>query len=152
MFKMRIPQQENPREYVPGPSLALSTGFDYETFNFGLGFHYKRNSLSHESFYNDGTTNKAISGKSQTLSAYFNVGFKTEITPNLDAYFDLGLGYYRTTFKSFNKESDNGLYGTGALGLEWSLAETTKFKLGYRYAHEDEVPSHICEAGLNFLY
>ena len=70
----------------------------------------------------------------------------------MDAYFGLGLGYFRTTFQSLNKESDKGLYGTGALGLEWSLSDAMKFRLGYRYAHEDEVPSHICEAGLNFLY
>ena len=152
-------QNENPsvgetkREYVPGPSLALSTGFDYETFNFGLGFQYKRNSLSQASAkYHLGGGSETISGKSQTLAAYFDVGFKTEITQDLDAYFGLGLGYYRTTFQSFNNESDKGLYGTGALGLEWSLAEAMKFRLGYRYAHEDEVPSHICEAGLNFLY
>ena len=151
-------QNENPsvgeseREYVPGPSLALSAGFDYETFNFGLGFQYKRNSLSQKSFYNYGTSTETISGKSQTLAAYFDVGFKTEITQDLDAYFGLGLGYFRTTFQSLNKESDKGLYGTGALGLEWSLSEAMKFRLGYRYAHEDEVPSHICEAGLNFLY
>ena len=100
----------------------------------------------------DITSKEPISGKSQTLAAYFDVGFKTEITQDLDAYFGLGLGYYRTTFQSLNKESDKGLYGTGALGLEWSLAEAMKFRLGYRYAYEDEVPSHICEAGLNFLY
>ena len=62
------PSAESKREYVPGPSLALSTGFDYETFNFDR-FHYKRNSLSHESFYNDALPTKQ-SGKSQTLSAY----------------------------------------------------------------------------------
>ena len=136
---------------MPGPTLALSAGFDYETFNFGLGFQYKRNSLSHESYKYE-TSKEPISGKSQTLAAYFDVGFKTEITQDLDAYFGLGLGYFRTTFQSLNKESDKGLYGTGALGLEWSLSEAMKFRLGYRYAHEDEVPSHICEAGLNFLY
>ena len=141
---------ESERDYVPGPSLALSTGFDYETFNFGLGFQYKRNSLSHDS-YEYGSAD-SMKGKSQTLAAYFDVGFKTEITQDLDAYFGLGLGYFRTTFQSSNKESDKGLYGTGALGLEWSLSEAMKFRLGYRYAHEDEVPSHICEAGLNFLY
>ena len=143
------------RKYVPGPSLAMSAGFDYETFNFGLGFQYKRNSLSHESYhYQVGIphSNSSISGNSQTLAAYFDLGFKTEVTKHLDAYFGLGLGFYRTSFQSLAKESDKGLYGTGNLGLEWSLNETVKFRLGYRYSHEDEVPSHISEAGLNFLY
>ena len=145
------------REYVPGISLNLSTGLESETFNVGVGLQYKRNSMDKSSWFNDpslpsGSIPPNISGRSHTFAGYVDFGFKTEINDFLDAYFGVGLGYYTTRFNSHVKESDDGFYGTGTVGLEWVLSESAKFRLGYRYAHEEEVPSHIGEAGLNFAY
>jgi opacity protein-like surface antigen len=141
------------REYVPGVSLNLATGIEGETFNFGLGAQFKRNSLDTASYYNDPNLgSESISGKSHTFAIYLDMGFKAEINQHLKAYFGTGLGYYNTRYHGHIKDYDDGLYGTGTIGLEWLLSESIKFRFGYRYAHEEEVPSHICEAGLNFAY
>lgn len=141
------------REYVPGVSLNLATGIEGETFNLGLGVQFKRNSLDTASFYNDPILGaESIAGKSHTFAFYLDMGFKAEINQHLKAYFGTGLGYYNTRYNGHHKDYDDGLYGTGAIGLEWLLSEAIKFRFGYRYAHEEEVPSHICEAGLNFAY
>ena len=151
----QVPNEgESRREYVTGISLNLSTGIEGETFNVGFGLAYKRNSLDTSSYYNVPSSSipETLNGKSQTFAGYLNFGFKTEINDFLDAYFGIGLGYYSTSFNSHTKESDDGFYGTGTLGLEWLLSESISFRVGYRYVHEEEVPSHIGEAGLNFAY
>lgn len=141
------------REYVPGVSLNMATGIEGETFNLGLGVQFKRNSLDTASFYNDPSLGaESISGKSHTFAFYLDMGFKAEINQHLKAYFGTGLGYFNTRYHGHIKDYDDGLYGTGSIGLEWLLSEAIKFRFGYRYAHEEEVPSHICEAGLNFAY
>jgi opacity protein-like surface antigen len=141
------------REYVPGVSLNMATGIEGETFNLGLGVQFKRNSLDTASFYNDPSLGaESISGKSHTFAFYLDMGFKAEINQYLKAYFGTGLGYFNTRYHGHIKDYDDGLYGTGSIGLEWLLSEAIKFRFGYRYAHEEEVPSHICEAGLNFAY
>ena len=47
---------------------------------------------------------------------------------------------------------DNGFYGTEVLVCHWNLSEIFAFRLGYRYSHDEEVPSHIGEVGLNFAF
>ena len=136
------------RKYVPGFSTNLATGFETDSYRIGLGAMYRTNSHDGESYYGS----DQLSESSSSLACYLDLGYKTALNEHLDAYFGIGLGYYQTKSKIPMTLKDNGFYGTGSVGLSWNLSEIFAFRLGYRYSHDEEVPSHIGEVGLNFAF
>ncbi len=140
------------RDYDPGVSVNLSGGFEKKPFRIGVGVAYKRHSLDDSSFENNLPTlvNHPISGHSQTIAGYLDLGLRTPIASSLDAYMGLGLGYYLSLIEDPRKRKDHGIFATGSLGLALNLSELIALRFGYRYLHEEEVPSHVAEFGLNF--
>ena len=75
---------------------------------------------------------------------------RTPIASSLDAYLGVGLGYYLSLVEDPRKRKDHGFFATGSLGLAWNVSDLIALRFGYRYLHEEEVPSHVAELGLNF--
>ena len=136
------------RKYVTGFTTNLAMGFEKGSYRIGLGGMYRQNSHDGESYFNS----DQLSEDSFSLAGYLDLGFKTSLNESLDAYFGVGLGYLHTRSKIPTKLEDDGFYGTGSLGLSWNLSEVFAFRLGYRYMHDIEVPSHVGEVGFNFAF
>jgi hypothetical protein len=137
------------REYDPGVSVNIAGGLEKNPFRVGVGVSYKRHSLDDSSYEVIGGP-KSISGHSQTVAGYLDLGLRTPIASSLDAYMGLGLGYYLSLIEDPRKRKDHGFFATGSLGLAWNVTDLIALRFGYRYLHEDEVPSHVAELGLNF--
>ena len=137
------------REYDPGVSVNISGGLEKNPFRVGVGVSYKRHSLDDSSYEVIGGP-KPISGHSQTVAGYLDLGLRTPIASSLDAYMGLGFGYYLSLIEDPRKRKDHGFFATGSLGLAWNVTDLIALRFGYRYLHEDEVPSHVAELGLNF--
>ena len=56
---------------------------------------YRINSHDGESYYGS----DRLSESSSSLAYYLDLGYKTPLNENLDAYFGIGLGYYQTKSK-----------------------------------------------------
>ena len=139
------------REYDPGVSVNIAGGLEKNPFRIGVGVSYKRHSLDDSSYEVEVIgVPKSISGHSQTLAGYLDLGLRTPIASSLDAYMGLGLGYYLSLIEDPRKRKDHGFFATGSLGLAWNVTDLIALRFGYRYLHEDEVPSHVAELGLNF--
>jgi opacity protein-like surface antigen len=137
------------REYDPGVSVNIAGGLEKNPFRIGVGVSYKRHSLDDSSYEVIGGP-KSISGHSQTVAGYLDLGLRTPIASSLDAYMGLGLGYYLSLIEDPRKRKDHGFFATGSLGLAWNVTDLIALRFGYRYLHEEEVPSHVAELGLNF--
>tara|TARA_B100000035_G_scaffold152558_1_gene129976 strand:+ start:1812 stop:2804 length:993 start_codon:yes stop_codon:yes gene_type:complete len=137
------------REYDPGVSVNIAGGLEKNPFRVGLGVSYKRHSLDDSSYEVIGGPDP-ISGHSQTVAGYLDLGLRTPIASSLDAYMGVGLGYYLSLIEDPRKRKDHGFFATGSLGLAWNVTDLIALRFGYRYLHEDEVPSHVAELGLNF--
>ena len=137
------------REYDPGVSVNIAGGLEKNPFRVGLGVSYKRHSLDDSSYEVIGGPDP-ISGHSQTVAGYLDLGLRTPIASSLDAYMGVGLGYYLSLIEDPRKRKDHGFFATGSLGLAWNVSDLIALRFGYRYLHEDEVPSHVAELGLNF--
>jgi opacity protein-like surface antigen len=48
--------------------------------------------------------------------------------------------------------NDRGFYATGSIGLAYNFSEAFALRLGYRYHHEEEVPAHLAELGLDLEF
>ena len=143
------------REYDPGVSVNITGGLEKNPFRVGVGVSYSRHSLDDSSyetdkFYSPPMNKDPISGHSQTLAGYLDLGLRTPIASSLDAYMGVGLGYYLSLIEDPRKRKDHGFFATGSLGLAWNVTDLIALRFGYRYLHEDEVPSHVAELGLNF--
>ena len=110
-------------------------------FHVGLGLTYKRHSLDDASYEIPPVAKKPISGHSQTIAGYLDLGLRTPIASSLDAYMGVGLGYYLSLIEDPRKRKDHGFFATGSLGLAWNISDLIAFRFGYRYLHEKEVPS-----------
>lgn len=138
------------REYDPGVSVNIAGGFEKNPFRIGIGLTYKRHSLDDSSYEIPPVTKESISGHSQTIAGYLDLGLRTPIASSLDAYLGVGLGYYLSLVEDPRKRKDHGFFATGSLGLAWNVSDLIALRFGYRYLHEEEVPSHVAELGLNF--
>ncbi|MGB0354420.1 MAG: outer membrane beta-barrel protein [Opitutales bacterium] len=140
------------RKYDPGVSVNIAGGLEKNPFRVGVGVSYKRHSLDDDSYEVIGGPNpiNPISGHSQTVAGYLDLGLRTPIASSLDAYMGVGLGYYLSLIEDPRKRKDHGFFATGSLGLAWNVTDLIALRFGYRYLHEDEVPSHVAELGLNF--
>ena len=141
------------REYDPGVSVNIVGGLEKNPFRVGVGVSYKRHSLDDSAYETNkfsGKIKDPISGYSQTVAGYLDLGLRTPIASSLDAYMGVGLGYYLSLIEDPRKRKDHGFFATGSLGLAWNVTDLIALRFGYRYLHEDEVPSHVAELGLNF--
>jgi opacity protein-like surface antigen len=141
------------REYDPGVSVNIAGGLEKNPFRVGIGVSYKRHSLDDSAYETNKFISKikdTISGNSQTVAGYLDLGLRTPIASSLDAYMGLGLGYYLSLIEDPRKRKDHGFFATGSFGLAWNVTDLIALRFGYRYLHEDEVPSHVAELGLNF--
>ena len=150
-----IARKTKHREYDPGVSLNIAGGFEKNPFRIGLGLIYSRHSLDDSSYetnkyYNPPMIKQPISGHSQTMAGYLDLGLRTPIASSFDAYMGLGFGYYLSLVEDPRKRKDHGFFATGSLGLAWNISDLMALRFGYRYLHEQEVPSHVAELGLNF--
>ena len=144
------PLKSRHRDYDPGVAVNIAGGFEKNPFRIGLGLTYKRHSLGDTSYEIPPVAKKSISGHSQTIAGYLDLGLRTPIASSLDAYMGVGLGYYLSLIEDPRKRKDHGFFATGSLGLAWNISDLIAFRFGYRYLHEKEVPSHVAELGLNF--
>ena len=141
------------REYDPGLSVNIAGGLEKNPFRVGVGVSYKRHSLDDSAYETNkftGNIKDSVSGHSQTVAGYLDLGLKTPIASSLDAYMGLGVGYYLSFIEDPRKRKDHGFFATGSLGIAWNFTDLIAFRFGYRYLHEDEVPSHVAELGVNF--
>lgn len=138
------------RKYDPGFAVSLAGGMKKDGFRFGLGTSYKRNSF-HESA-KDNSTLLPLSEESETFAAYLDLGYEFRLVGGLDGYIGAGLGYYLSRIEDPLSRNDDGFFATGAIGLAYNFSQLFAFRLGYRYHHEEEVPAHLAELGLDFEF
>jgi opacity protein-like surface antigen len=141
---------ESYRKYDPGFAVSLAGGMKKDGFRFGLGTSYKRNSF-HETA-KDETTLLPLSEESETFAGYLDLGYEFRLVGALDGYIGAGLGYYFSRIEDPLSRNDDGFFATGAIGLAYNFSQLFALRLGYRYHHEEEVPAHLAELGLDFEF
>jgi|MDSW01.1.fsa_nt_gb opacity protein-like surface antigen len=142
------------RKYDPGFAVSLAGGFKKEGFRFGLGTSYGRNSF-HETSYNTDTVSGlkvSLSQESETFTVYLDLGYEFALVGSLEGYLGTGLGYYLSHIEDPLSRDDRGFYATGSIGLAYNFSEAFALRLGYRYHHEEEVPAHLTELGLDLEF
>ena len=138
------------RRYDPGFAVSLAGGIKKNGFRFGLGTSYKRNSF-HETA-KDKKTSLPLFEESETFAAYLDLGYEFRLVGALDGYIGTGLGYYLSRIDDPFSRNDDGFFATGAIGLAYNFSQLFALRLGYRYHHEEEVPAHLAELGLDFEF
>ena len=138
------------RKYDPGLSLSLAGGLKRGGLRFGLGVTYKKNSFHNSA--KEVASGMRLGDGSKTYAFYLDLAYEALIAGDLGAYAGLGLGYYHSRIQDLAKRTQNGFFGTGALGLTYNFSDLLALRLGYRYFHEDEVPAHMAELGLDFEF
>ena len=140
------------RKYDSGFAVSLAGGFKKDGLRFGLGSSYGRNSF-HETSYNTVTGSKvSLSQESETFTVYLDLGYEFALVGSLEGYLGTGLGYYLSRIEDPLSRNDRGFYATGSIGLAYNFSEAFALRLGYRYHHEDEVPAHLAELGLDLEF
>ena len=138
------------RKYDPGFAISLAGGFKKDGLRFGLGTSFKRNSFHEDA--KDKTTGLTMSQESETFAAYLDLGYEFVLVGALEGYVGLGLGYYLSQIEDPLNRRDDGFFATGSIGLAYQFSQLFALRLGYRYHHEDEVPAHLSELGLDFEF
>lgn len=138
------------RRYDPGVSLNLSGGFERNGFRFGLGGMFKTNKHHGSSYEKIGGTKTHFENHSKTFAGFLDVGYRLKLFGSLDGFAGIGLGYYLSIIEAPRKRKDHGFFASGNLGIAYNLNELISLSLGYRYLHEEEVPAHLAELGLDF--
>ena len=141
------------KRYDPGFSANIAGGFVINRFKIGIGGVYKENSFHESSKLK--TPLRKLTGNSQTLAGYLDIGYEFTIVNRLEAYLGVGVGYYLSLIEDNNNLSsrkEHDVFLTASAGLAWRFSELFSLSLGYRYFHENEVPAHLAELGLNFEF
>ena len=138
------------RKYDPGFVVSLAGGFKKEGFRFGLGTSYGRNSF-HESSHQKPSM-APLTQESETFTVYLDLGYEFALVGSLEGYLGTGLGYYLSRIEDPLSRKDRGFYATGSIGLAYNFSEAFALRLGYRYHHEEEVPAHLAELGLDLEF
>ena len=138
------------RKYDPGLAVSLAGGFKREGFRFGLGTSYGRNSF-HESSH-EKPSMATLTQESETFTAYLDLGYEFALVGSLEGYLGTGLGYYLSRIEDPLSRDDRGFYATGSVGLAYHFSDAFALRLGYRYHHEEEVPAHLAELGLDLEF
>jgi opacity protein-like surface antigen len=136
------------RKYDPGIAVSIAGGFKNDGFRIGLGTMYKRNDFDPSSM----DAGNPLTQESETFAVYLDLGYEFALIGALDGYVGLGLGYYRSHIEDPLERKDDGFFATGALGLAYNFSDLVALRLGYRYFHEDEVPAHLAELGMDFEF
>ncbi len=136
------------RKYDPGMAVSLAAGFRNGGARFGLGASFKKHSF-HKDALNKGT-GSALTGSSETIAAYLDLGYEVALVGSLEGYAGLGLGYFTSRTDDPLNRREDGFFATGALGLSYQFTHLFALRLGYRYYHEEEVPAHLSELGFDF--
>lgn len=138
------------RKYDPGFAVSLAGGFKKDGFRFGLGTSYGRNSF-HESSQQKPSM-APLTQESETFTVYLDFGYEFALVGSLEGYLGTGLGYYLSRIEDPLSRDDRGFYATGSIGLAYNFADAFALRLGYRYHHEEEVPAHLAELGLDLEF
>ena len=138
------------RRYDLGAGLNLAGGFEKNGFRFGLGGMFKTNKHHGTSYEKIGATKTHFENYSRTFAGFLDVSYRLRLFGSLDGFAGIGLGYYLSLIEAPRKRKDHGLFASGNLGLAYNLSELISLSLGYRYVHEEEVPAHLAELGLDF--
>jgi opacity protein-like surface antigen len=141
------------KRYDPGFTTNISGGFTINRFKIGLGGGYKVSSFHDSSKLNSPL--KQLTGDSKTFAGYLDIGYSFNVVSRLEAYLGVGVGYYLSLIEdrnNLNSRKEHDIFLTGSTGVAIRFSEWFSLSLGYRYFHEDEVPAHISELGLNFEF
>ena len=141
------------RRYDPGFSANIAGGFTINRFKIGMGGFYKANAFHDSSKLN--ILGKQLTGDSQTLAGYLDLGYEFTVISRLEAYLGVGIGYYLSLIEDNNNLSsrkEHDIFLTASTGLSWRFSELFSLSMGYRYFHENEVPAHLAELGLNLEF
>ena len=139
------------RKYDPGFSGSLASGLQAGAFRIGLGGIYKRHTFHHSARLH--SSSLRLAGDSETFAGFLDLGYTFPLYTKLEANIGAGIGYYLSIIDDNRDQSsrkDHDLYLTLSSGLAWRFSEYFSMQLNYRYFHEDEVPAHLIELGLNF--
>ena len=128
-------------------------GFEKNNFRFGLGGLYKKN-RHHETSYKYFTSSgvQDFQNHAETFAGFLDLGYEFNLFGNFDGYLGAGLGYYLSIIEDPESHKDHGFFATGNLGIAYNFNELIALRLGYRYLHEEEVPAHVAELGLDFEF
>ena len=152
-----FPEHDRYKRYDPGVSVILSGGLEISDFRIGLGGMFKRN-MHHESSYERHPSllpplhRDYFRKTAETYAGFLDLSYSTNFVGNLGGYFGAGIAYYLPVLEDPRKRVDHGIFATGNLGLSYNFNEMVALRLGYRYLHEDEVPAHVAELGLDFEF
>ena len=147
------PGKTKVREYKNGFSLLASGGFKFANgITLGGGaFHRVTKHDTGESyqawpnqinFYPNGS-------ESVSWGGFAELGYEYNLNEKIEFYSNIGLGYgVSITDKFFGKDVDDFVFATVGLGATWTPSDYFGLSLGYRYLHEEEVPAHAVELGL----
>ena len=138
------------RKYDPGFSASLASGIQTGGFRIGLGGTYKRHTFHKTAKLH--SSSQRLTGDSQTFAGYLDIGYTFPLVRNLEGNFGAGLGYYLSMIEDksdLSSRKDHDLYLSLSSGLAWRYSEYFSLQMNYRYFHEDEVPAHLIELGIN---
>lgn len=149
------------RAYNNGPMISIAGGYKWGGLKFGVGVLYrenKHNSKSYEINANGVKSHFANGSKSSTLGGFFETGYHHQINEFFQIYGNLGIGYgvskvedYAPNYTppGYNRTRLNPFFlVTAGTGFTWTPVEFFALSLGYRYLHEEEVPAHAIELGV----
>jgi hypothetical protein len=153
------------REYDPGFLLSLSGGYQWNGFSFGGGGLYRKNRHDRKHSYekSGGVKYDFISkSASSTLAGFLEFGYEHRFNDWFKFYSNINLGYGVSVVEDYsdqgipawtNRRRIDTTFITGAAaGIGFHGNESFSFLFGYRFLHEDEVPAHALEIGINGLF
>lgn len=139
------------RKYDPGFSGSLTSGLKSGGFRIGLGGIYKRHTFHHSAQLHSSSIR--LAGDTETFAGFLDLGYTFTLSSKLEANIGAGIGYYLSIIDDNGDQSsrkDHDIFLTLSTGLAWRFSEYFSTQMNYRYFHEDEVPAHLIELGLNF--
>jgi opacity protein-like surface antigen len=147
------PGKSKHREYENGFSLLVSGGFKFSNgFKIGGGaFHRKTKHDSGKSFQEWPNLKVYYPNGSESISwgGFVEFGYEHALNDFFNLYSDFGVGYgVSITDKTLGSDIDDFVFLTGALGVSWTPVDFFALSMGYRYLHEEEVPAHAIELGI----
>ena len=147
------PGKSKHREYENGFSLLVSGGFKFlNGFKIGGGaFHRKTKHDSGKSFQEWPNLKVYYPKGSESTSwgGFVEFGYEHALNDFFNLYSDFGVGYgVSISDKTVGSDFDDFVFLTGALGASWTPVDFFALSIGYRYLHEEEVPAHTIELGI----
>ena len=152
------PSKTKHREYEVGMAVTLSAGYRWKGLKFGGGLLYRQNEHDSDSYEKNGVHTKpfADGSKSMSIAGFIEGGYTHSFNHLFGIYGTIGLGYGVSVIEDFapalsgsdRTRLDPFFLATVGLGATWTPIDNFALSLGYRYLHEDEVPAHAIEVGV----